>query len=698
MNHCQNPLNGYSPQQATHCIRQHAEALKTFIKQTDTSTFPMTKTKHLTKSIFKLACECPTKLFYTGKSEYADHNQVDKFLKALAEGGIQVGELAKRYFPSGFDIKMPGYEQSLAETNELLNDDKVIIYEAAIQAGNLFIRADILVKDGNKLELYEVKAKSFDLNEVNPFRKANGAIDPKWKPYLSDVAFQKHVLQLAFPDYEISTHLMLVDKNAKCPTDGLHQKFKLVKISKNKIEVEMTETLTEEELDSPILCKVNVDKECESIFNSVEDVGSNKSMSFKDRVDLFAEHYASDTKISMPISTRCHSCEFYTTDSDSQSKLSGKKECWKEQLGWNDEDFNEQTVLDVWNFRKKDELIQEGRIKMSALTKEDVNPTPDDQAGYSRAQRQWLQIEKSQNNDEEFWIDYDGLQKAMDSWVFPLHFIDFETTAVAIPFNAGRKPYEGIAFQFSHHILYKNGAIEHAGQYLNSDRGVFPNYEFLRKLKAELEHDSGTIFRYSYHENTYLKTIYDQLQEDITVSDREELCQFIKTITESKKEDDEWIGKRNMVDLCEIVKRHFYDPRTNGSNSIKAVLPAILNSSKLLKDKYSKPIYGASNGIKSLNYNDFSWVEFENGKVKDPYKLLPKLFEDSSDEDESKLYFDDELNHGGAAMTAYARMQFADMSESECNEIRNALLKYCELDTMAMVMIYEGLIDLLSKE
>ena len=82
-------------------------------------------------------------------------------------------------------------------------------------------------------------------------------------------------------------------------------------------------------------------------------------MSFKERVDLFAEHYASDTKISMPISTRCHSCEFYTTDSDEQNGLrSGKKECWQEQLGWSDEDFNEPTVLDVWNFRKKEELIR----------------------------------------------------------------------------------------------------------------------------------------------------------------------------------------------------------------------------------------------------------------------------------------------------------------------------------------------------
>ena len=49
-----------------------------------------------------------------------------------------------------------------------------------------------------------------------------------------------------------------------------------------------------------------------------------------------------------------------------------------------------------------------------------------------------------------------------------------------------------------------------------------------------------------------------------------------------------------------------------------------------------------------------------------------------------------ELKDGGAAMTAYARMQFEEMSDYEHNELKNSLLKYCELDTMAMVMIYEA--------
>jgi hypothetical protein len=78
--------------------------------------------------------------------------------------------------------------------------------------------------------------------------------------------------------------------------------------------------------------------------------------------------------------------------------------------------------------------------------------------------------------------------------------------------------------------------------------------------------------------------------------------------------------------------------------------------------------------------------------------MLPKMFQDISDKDMQILSDDDELRDGGAALTAYARMQFEEMSDYECEEIRKALLKYCELDTMAMVMIYEGWKDLLQQE
>ncbi len=79
--------------------------------------------RYLTKSRFKLAEECPTKLFYTGKKEYPDKKGEDPFLAALADGGFQVGELAKCYFPGGTDITSLDYEESLRQTNELLRQE-----------------------------------------------------------------------------------------------------------------------------------------------------------------------------------------------------------------------------------------------------------------------------------------------------------------------------------------------------------------------------------------------------------------------------------------------------------------------------------------------------------------------------------------------------------------------------------------------
>tara|TARA_Y100000385_G_scaffold166423_1_gene172507 strand:- start:723 stop:1067 length:345 start_codon:yes stop_codon:yes gene_type:complete len=85
------------------------------------------------------------------------------------------------------------------------------------------------------------------------------------------------------------------------------------------------------------------------------------------------------------------------------------------------------------------------------------------------------------------------------------------------------------------------------------------------------------------------------------------------------------------------------------------VLPAILNSSTFLQNKYSKPIYGASDGIPSLNFKDWQWIKIKDGKVTDPYKMLPKMFQDISGKDMDILSDDDELRDGGSALTAYAR-------------------------------------------
>ncbi|HPY57251.1 MAG TPA: DUF2779 domain-containing protein, partial [Sedimentibacter sp.] len=437
---------------------------------------------------------------------------------------------------------------------------------------------------GRNIELIEVKAKSAD-----DFYNKSG-IKPEWKPYLLDVAFQKYVVAKAFPDYKVIAYLMLADKDAKCPTDGLNQKFRIIEENGRK-KIKVSDKLSKEDLSPPILCKINAEDACRIIYSDDYEF-QNNILCFYELINTFAEYYHKDIKIRTGISKACKCCEFIATEDEIKAGYkSGFHECWKEALGWTDKDFEAGTLFDIWDFRTADKLISEGRIKLTEITEEDIKVKSDDKPGISRTQRQWMQVNKSQNNDTTYWIDKYNLSMEMDTWTYPLHFIDFETSMAAIPFNKGRRPYEGIAFQFSHHIVHENGDIEHKGQYLNTEPGVFPNYEFVRKLKAELDKDEGTIFRYAAHENTYLNTIYRQLRKDKNyIHDREELCEFIKSITKSVNGSfEKWEGPRNMVDMCELVKRYYYDPAMKGSNSIKAVLPAILNSSAFLRDKYSKP-------------------------------------------------------------------------------------------------------------
>ncbi len=198
--------------------------------------------------------------------------------------------------------------------------------------------------------------------------------------------------------------------------------------------------------------------------------------------------------------------------------------------------------------------------------------------------------------------------------------------------------------------------------------------------------------QYAAHENTVLCQIRRQLiSSSENIPDRDDLVSFIESITTSEgNPEDRWAGPRSMVDMCELVKRYFYHPYTKGSNSNKKVLPAILNESAYLQKKYGKAIYGSPHGVSSLNFKNWAWIQQSNeGGVIDPYKLLPPVFSDLSVEEMESLITDSSLIDGGAAMTAYARMQFSQMSKQETDLVVAALLKYCELDTFAMVLIYE---------
>ena len=193
---------------------------------------------------------------------------------------------------------------------------------------------------------------------------------------------------------------------------------------------------------------------------------------------------------------------------------------------------------------------------------------------------------------------------------------------------------------------------------------------------------------WSHHENTILNAIARQLMEDDNPpDDREELLSFLGSLTKG--------GDRAMVDLCDLAGKAYFHPDTKGSSSIKKVLPAILKGSDELKAKYSRPIYGAPGGMPSLNFaspEGFAWIDVSaDGTVSDPYGRLKAMARDMLPEGVDVEAGDDSIiAEGGAAATAYARLQFEQMDAQTRERIKSALLRYCELDTLAMAMIVEA--------
>ena len=659
--------------------------------------------KLFTKSAFKQAMNCLAGLYYYRNPQlYANQELEDEFLASLAEGGFQVGEAAKVYMevPEENDIKTLDYDEALARTQELWRQENVRIAEAAFKYKNCFIRADIIIKEGHDIKLIEVKSTSF-----NPEKEGLASKDE----YIWDVTFQKwvvvHALHEMYPDekYTVTAYLMMADKSKKAPLKGINQMFRITNEEGRKRALRTPDAVKLVGTD-PVVTPFNVDRNCNSNIRNGDPEGDPLFESdFHDQCLRWADMYCNNEHGWGPLDTHCFQCPFRRSPGDPRELKDGFMECWMHDTDIKEEDFDKPWISDL-NGPKKP-YYGEGILFLDEMPVPEAGSV-NDKYGLDRSERNLLTAGMltgrkdllslfSHNIHSNAYLNVEGLRREMDKWEYPLHMIDFETSAVALPFYEGMRPYESIAFQFSHHIIRKTDTgytIEHAGQFINVEKGHFPNFDFLRALKAELDKDNGSVFRYAAHENTILNHIARQLVESLE-PDKDELIAFIESITHEKKTNRKG-GPRDMIDLLEVVKKYFYHPSMKGSNSIKVVLPAVLNTSKFIQDKYSKPIYGSE--IKSLNIppdKPMAWITFDaDGEtVINPYKILPPVAE-YLDLDENLMEaleedWEKNIANGGAALMAYSELQFADNVKSDA--LVKALLRYCELDTMAMVFIWE---------
>ena len=222
-------------------------------------------------------------------------------------------------------------------------------------------------------------------------------------------------------------------------------------------------------------------------------------------------------------------------------------------------------------------------------------------------------------NDSKSYIDVNEIKKLFDTFKYPLYFLDFESYQDAIPQYNGTKPYQQLCFQYSLHILDKDGNLIHK-EYLHDKYDENPIYGLSEQLCKDIPKDACVLVYNDGFEKSRLKEMANMIPE---------LSDHLLSIRD------------NILDLLPIFKNQFYYVKDmKGSASIKYVLPALYPNDE------------------SLNYHNL-----------------------------------DQVHKGDEASAAYLSLK--DLSNDDREILRNNMLKYCKLDTYAMVKVYEKLKELI---
>jgi hypothetical protein len=159
-------------------------------------------------------------------------------------------------------------------------------------------------------------------------------------------------------------------------------------------------------------------------------------------------------------------------------------------------------------------------------------------------------IRESVTNQQEYISK--ELKAELNDMEYPIHFLDFETIGPAIPRYAGTRPYQTIPFQWSDHILYEDGKLDHREYLCKEDKD--PREEFTQTLIDALGTE-GSIVIYTSYETGVLNSIVEHFPHYA---------------------DELWAIIDRFRDLHAIIRNNYYHPNFYGSFSLKYVLPALV--------------------------------------------------------------------------------------------------------------------------
>ena len=265
----------------------------------------------------------------------------------------------------------------------------------------------------------------------------------------------------------------------------------------------------------------------------------------------------------------------------------------------------EHNVFDVGGLRRqtKFDLYREGAVSLWDVANSDSVPPEIRRQAASAAEGGAPTVKKEELSD------------FLSSLWYPMCFLDFEAAQLPFPTYDGIRPFEPLAFQYSLHVLDSPGAaIKHTGCIVAPDKD--PRPVIAQRLVREIPRGACVV---AYNM---------QLERQIIAS-------LARRFPELRGRLSEIYGStRDMMEP--FLKGCYYDPKMNGSFSLKKVLAAL--------------------------YPDDSELD---------YKRLSGV------------------HNGQEAQIAYSAISAGGTADAKT--LLSELDKYCSLDTLALYKIYQKL-------
>lgn len=167
---------------------------------------------NLSKSKYCNGLQCK-KMLWLYKNKPTEKEEVNN--QSVFDNGNDVHEVARKLL--GEDINIPFNEdltQMIKDTEEVMKQEKVFITEASFSYENNFCSVDILKKEGNTYEIYEVKS-STELKDV----------------YVDDVSYQYFVLTSLGLKVEKCYVVILNNRYVRKGKLDLNQLFKKIDVT-----------------------------------------------------------------------------------------------------------------------------------------------------------------------------------------------------------------------------------------------------------------------------------------------------------------------------------------------------------------------------------------------------------------------------------------------------------------------------------